>query len=106
MAISHPEQELSHSEATLTGTADLLEKAISVQQSAISKNKGLSNRVDNDCFNGILKPIETSTNSHFVILSAAKDLVFTCSYEILRSLRSLRMTGEGTFPEVSNCHYS
>jgi hypothetical protein len=48
--------------------------------------------------------IETSAKSHFVILSAAKDLVFTCSDEILQSLRSLRMTGEGTFTEVSNCY--
>jgi hypothetical protein len=31
-------------------------------------------------------------SSIFVILSAAKDLVFSISYEILRSLRSLRMT--------------
>jgi len=44
---------------------------------------------------------ETSTNSLFVILSEAKDLVFPCIYEILRSLRSLRMTGEGTFAGVS-----
>jgi lipopolysaccharide/colanic/teichoic acid biosynthesis glycosyltransferase len=44
--------------------------------------------------------METSANSHFVILSEAKDLVFPCSYEILRSLRSLRMTREGTFAEV------
>jgi len=48
--------------------------------------------------------IETSADSHFVILSEAKDLVFPCSYEILRSLRSLRMTSEGTFAEVSTCY--
>ena len=42
-----------------------------------------------------------SAKSHFVILSEAKDLVFTYSYEILRSLRSLRMTKPGTFAEVS-----
>jgi len=45
--------------------------------------------------------IEPSVNSYFVILSAAKDLILTCSYEILRSLRFLRMTGEGTFAEVA-----
>ena len=45
--------------------------------------------------------IETSAKSHFVILSEAKDLVFSHTYEILRSLRSLRMTGAGTFAEVS-----
>jgi hypothetical protein len=44
--------------------------------------------------------VETSANSHFVILSAAKDLAGTGSYEILPSLRSLRMTGDGTFAEV------
>src|SRR5512139_1409394 len=44
---------------------------------------------------------ETSAKSHFVVLSEAKDLVFSCSYEILRSLRALRMTSEGTFAEVS-----
>jgi hypothetical protein len=42
-----------------------------------------------------------SAKSHVVILSVARDLVFSCSYEILRSLCSLRMTGEGTFAEVS-----
>jgi len=47
---------------------------------------------------------ETSAKSRFVILSEAKDLVFPCSYEILRSLRSLRMTGKGTFAEVSSRH--
>jgi hypothetical protein len=49
---------------------------------------------------------EIAANSHFVILSVAKDLVFPCSYEILRSLRSLRMTGEGIFAEVSICNES
>ncbi len=44
--------------------------------------------------------LETSAKIHIVILSAAKDLVFSRTYEILRSLRSLRMTGEGTFAEV------
>jgi hypothetical protein len=48
-----------------------------------------------------LRQLETSAKSHFVILSGAKDLVLLGSYEILRSLRSLRMTGEGTFAEVS-----
>jgi len=42
----------------------------------------------------------TAANSHFVILSEAKDLVFSRTYEILQSLRSLRMTGKGTFAEV------
>ena len=41
--------------------------------------------------------VESSTKTHFVILSEAKDLVFTCSYEILRSLRSLGMTGVRAF---------
>ncbi len=50
----------------------------------------------------ILYQAETSAKSHFVILSAAKDLVSPHSYEILRSLRSLRMTGKGTFAEVSS----
>ena len=45
--------------------------------------------------------LETSAKIHFVILSVAKDLVFPRIYEILRSLRFLRMTGEGTFAEVS-----
>jgi hypothetical protein len=44
---------------------------------------------------------EAPGESHFVILSGAKDLAFSRSYEILWSLRSLRMTDEGTFPEVS-----
>ena len=48
--------------------------------------------------------IETSAKSHFVILSAAKDLMFPHTSEILRSLRSLRMTGAGTFAEVSNLY--
>jgi hypothetical protein len=43
---------------------------------------------------------ETSAKSYFVILSIVKDFVFTCSHEILRSLRSLRMTGEGTLAEA------
>jgi hypothetical protein len=47
--------------------------------------------------------VETSAEYHFVILSEAKDLVFTHSYEIRRSLCSLRMTGERTFAEVSSC---
>ena len=42
------------------------------------------------------KKVESSAHSHFVILSGAKDLVFSRTYEILRSLRSLRMTGQGT----------
>jgi len=45
--------------------------------------------------------LETSAKSHFVILSEAKDLVFSRIYEILRSLTSLRMTSEGAFAEVS-----
>ena len=36
-----------------------------------------------------------------VTLNVAKGLVFPHSYEILRWLRSLRMTGEKTFAEVS-----
>jgi hypothetical protein len=48
--------------------------------------------------------VETSGKCHFVILSEAKDLVFTHSYEILRSLCSLRMTGERTFAEVPGYH--
>ena len=56
-----------------------------------------------DGLQGELYEVKTSANSHFVILSAAKDLVLPCIYEILRSLRSLRMTGEGTFAEVSSC---
>jgi hypothetical protein len=35
----------------------------------------------------------TSAQTSFVILSGAKDLVFSRIYEILRSLHSLRMTG-------------
>jgi hypothetical protein len=50
--------------------------------------------------------LETSAKSHFVILSEAKDLVFTYSYEILRSLRSLRMTKAGIFAEVSTWYKS
>jgi hypothetical protein len=50
----------------------------------------------------IIYQSETSAKSHFVILSPAKDLVFARSYEILRSLRSLRMPGKGTFAEASS----
>jgi hypothetical protein len=39
----------------------------------------------------------------FVILSAAKDLGFSRTLEILRSLRSLRMTGRIIVAEVSTC---
>jgi hypothetical protein len=46
--------------------------------------------------------IETSAKDYFVILSVAKDLAFPRSYEIFRSLRSLRMIGKGTLAEVSN----
>jgi hypothetical protein len=48
-----------------------------------------------------LRQIETSAQSHFVILSGAKDLVFSRIYEILRSLRSIRMTSEGALAELS-----
>jgi hypothetical protein len=48
------------------------------------------------------KLIETSTKGFFIILSAAKDLVCIHNDEMLRSLRSLRMTVERTFAEVSN----
>jgi hypothetical protein len=44
---------------------------------------------------------ENSAKSNFVTLSGAKDLVFSDTYEILRSLLSLRMTGQGTLAEVS-----
>ncbi len=44
---------------------------------------------------------EISAKSIFVILSEAKDLVFSISYEILRSLRSFRMTVLTAFAEVS-----
>ena len=44
--------------------------------------------------------VETSAKCHFVILSEAKDLVFTPSYEIFRSLCSFRMTGKRTFTEL------
>ena len=47
--------------------------------------------------------VETSANRPFVILSEAKDLIFPRIYEILRSLRFLRMTREETFAEVSSC---
>jgi hypothetical protein len=46
-------------------------------------------------------PDETSAKSQAVILRVAQDLVFTNSYEILRSPHSLRMTDAGTFAEVS-----
>jgi hypothetical protein len=49
--------------------------------------------------------VETSAKSHIVILSGANDLVSYCNYEILQSLRSLRMTGEGTFAEVSSSRF-
>ena len=48
------------------------------------------------------KYFESNPQYPFVILSGAKDLALTYSYEILRSLRSLRMTKAGTFTEVSN----
>ena len=35
--------------------------------------------------------------SFVVILSGVQDLIISRSYEILQSLRSLRMTGEGDF---------
>jgi hypothetical protein len=57
----------------------------------------------NDCLEKF--KVETSAKSHFVILSEAKDLVFSRTYEILRSLRSLRMTGAGTFAEVSGSRF-
>jgi hypothetical protein len=50
--------------------------------------------------------LETSADSRFVILSEAKDLIFLRTFEILRSLRSLRMTRGGTFTEVSSWYYS
>jgi len=43
---------------------------------------------------------ETFAKKHFVILSGAKDLVFSRGYEILRSLRSLRMTSKVICEEV------
>jgi hypothetical protein len=49
---------------------------------------------------------ETSAKYHFVILSEAKDLVFSRSHEILRSLRSLRMTIRVNFAEVSTLNFS
>jgi hypothetical protein len=49
---------------------------------------------------------ETSAKSHIVILSGANDLVSYYNYKILQSLRSLRMTGEGTFAEVSTLNFS
>jgi hypothetical protein len=47
---------------------------------------------------GVRLGVETSAKSNFVIRSEANDLVFPCIYEILRSLRSLRMTKVGTLP--------
>jgi hypothetical protein len=44
--------------------------------------------------------LENSARCHFGILSGEKNLVFSLSYEILRSLRSLRMTSEGTVPTL------
>jgi hypothetical protein len=49
---------------------------------------------------------EAYAKSHIVILSEAKDLIFTCIYEILRLLRSLRMTGEGPFAEFPTLLHS
>jgi hypothetical protein len=46
-------------------------------------------------------PDESSAQNHFVILSGAQDLLCSRSYEILRSLHSLRMTGLGTCAKVS-----
>jgi hypothetical protein len=48
---------------------------------------------------------KTSAKSLFVILSEAKDLVFTRNFEILRSLRSLRMTVERIFAELSTLNF-
>jgi hypothetical protein len=50
--------------------------------------------------------VESLTKSYFVILSGVKDLVFCRTYEILRSRRSLRMTGEGTGAEIASWHES
>jgi hypothetical protein len=44
--------------------------------------------------------VETSAKNNVVILSGAKDLIIYGTYEILQPLRSLRMTGEGTFAEA------
>jgi hypothetical protein len=75
--------------------ASLILKKVVIGQSAVnSQGSGLGL--------GDLYQVETSVKCHFVILSEAKDLVFTPSYEILRSLCSLRMTGEGTFAEISS----
>jgi hypothetical protein len=52
----------------------------------------------------VREQLETSAKSHFVILSEAKDLVLCRFFEILRSLRSLRMTGNATFAELSSCY--
>ncbi len=49
--------------------------------------------------------LETFAKGEFVILSEAKDLVFLRIYEILRSLRALRMTKMGTFAEVSTLNF-
>jgi hypothetical protein len=45
--------------------------------------------------------IEVLAKSRFVIQSEAKDLVISRRYEILRSLRSLRMTGMELFARRS-----
>jgi hypothetical protein len=49
---------------------------------------------------------ETSAKTHCVILSEAKDLIFSRTYEILRSLRSLRMTSKGAFAGTSYLYKS
>jgi hypothetical protein len=41
--------------------------------------------------------LENSAESRFVILGEAKDFPLTRAYEILRSRRSLKMTGVGSF---------
>jgi hypothetical protein len=46
-------------------------------------------------------PKEALAKCLFVILSAAKDLAFSATFEILRSLRFLRMTGMETFARGS-----
>ena len=48
---------------------------------------------------------ETSAKHHFVILSGAKDLIFSRNYEILRSHCSLRMTNRVIFAEGSIWYY-
>jgi hypothetical protein len=47
-------------------------------------------------------PDEALAKCLFVILSAAKDLAFSATFEILRSLRFLRMTGMETFARGSD----